>query len=639
MKKTLTLTTIVLSAIAMGAFLANALTARLTVSPGTLEKQIRELDMTGYDALQLSGVLNNADLITLRRLCGQDTMNHPLPRLIRYVDMKDVEFEKSGAPYFLRIEDHTFGIEDKQVIPGCLFYQTPVEKIVLPERLDSIGSYALWMTKLDSIVIPEGVKLHDRAIGYDSIATVLDVPAMDEATSPSYLYLPELHRAKYRAMDYMRSGSFSDMPNLEEIVFDGMIGHIDGYMIKNCPKLKRVTFNGPVFSTGGKIFAQDCPELEEIRFNGFVFNLGLVENPGCPKLKPYIINGAVYASADSTAVPASPLGTIASSESARKQIGGINNWLINAMGKKGFLKRVVMSQIEDWRTLLDTIGMKEEVAALDEGYLLHRNPDDDKTKLEILKESAPYKTYPGNEEVAFTYAEKDDSLLTRTREYFNLDSIAGDGDDISRIKNLMYWVHDLVRHDGSSSWPDCGFNIIDLHKVCQQENRGLNCRFMAMMLAEALLAEGIPARYVTCIPKAYDEDSDCHVINVAWSESLGKWVWVDPTFAAFVTDENGVMLNPAEVRERLRKNLPLQLNEDANWNHKEPQTKEDYLDYYMAKNLYIFQCNTMQQSEPEGKSSHPQGKSCILVPDGFEYPYKDIMISDETLFWQPPVKK
>jgi hypothetical protein len=51
-------------------------------------------------------------------------------------------------------------------------------------------------------------------------------------------------------------------------------------------------------------------------------------------------------------------------------------------------------------------------------------------------------------------------------------------------------------------------------------------------------------------------------------------------------DENGVMLSIAEVRERLRTDQPLQLNEDANWNNKSKQTKEYYLDTYMAKNLY-----------------------------------------------------
>lgn len=40
-----------------------------------------------------------------------------------------------------------------------------------------------------------------------------------------------------------------------------------------------------------------------------------------------------------------------------------------------------------------------------------------------------------------------DSNLVQLRKHFNLDSIAGSGDEISKIKNLLYWVHNIVPHD------------------------------------------------------------------------------------------------------------------------------------------------------------------------------------------------
>lgn len=161
---------------------------------------------------------------------------------------------------------------------------------------------------------------------------------------------------------------------------------------------------------------------------------------------------------------------------------------------------------------------------------------------------------------------------------------------------------------------------------------------MAISLAEALLAEGIPARYVTCQSKEWDTDNDCHVICTAWSESLGKWVWVDPTFAAYVTDENGTLLHPGEVRYRLQNDLPLILNKDANWNNRYTENKEYYLDEYMAKNLYIMSVNALNQVAPEGPSSHRQGKFVALVPAGSDYTNAHVMTTDEEWFWQPPVK-
>ena len=100
---------------------------------------------------------------------------------------------------------------------------------------------------------------------------------------------------------------------------------------------------------------------------------------------------------------------------------------------------------------------------------------------------------------------------------------------------------------------------------------------VAQMLTEVYLAMGFKARFVTCLPKDYV--SDCHVITTVYSNTLNKWLWVDPTFDAYVMDENGTMLSIAEVRERLREDKPLQLNDYANWNHKSKQTKEYYIDH------------------------------------------------------------
>jgi hypothetical protein len=54
-------------------------------------------------------------------------------------------------------------------------------------------------------------------------------------------------------------------------------------------------------------------------------------------------------------------------------------------------------------------------------------------------------------------------------------------------------------------------------------------------------------------------------------------------------NEKGEMLSIEEVRERLISDKTLILNPDANWNNQSAQTKEDYLENYMAKNLYILQ--------------------------------------------------
>lgn len=251
--------------------------------------------------------------------------------------------------------------------------------------------------------------------------------------------------------------------------------------------------------------------------------------------------------------------------------------------------------------------------------------------LYILKKSPEYNSDLPQKEFKFTYLEASDSNLVRIRRHFNLDSIAGKGDEISQIKNLMTWVHNRVRHDGNSSNP-ASKNAIDIINVCDTENRGVNCRMLATVLNECYLAMGFKSRFITCMPKEYI--NDCHVINAVYSDTLGKWLWMDPTFDAYVSDEKGDLLSIAEVRERLRAGKPLVLNEDANWNNEQKQTKEYYLDSYMAKNLYWL--TAAMHSGYNVETTRTAGGYVDLFPSGFSTSYKssEYLTTNDKLFWE-----
>ncbi|MFR9166850.1 MAG: TPR end-of-group domain-containing protein [Dysgonomonas sp.] len=189
-----------------------------------------------------------------------------------------------------------------------------------------------------------------------------------------------------------------------------------------------------------------------------------------------------------------------------------------------------------------------------------------------------------NENPQFTYQDKSAPELVELRNYFNLDSIAGNGDEVNQILSLMTWAHNKIKHDGHY-WTQIDLNAMNIYNHSVEENTGVNCRWLSIFLNECYLSMGFKSRYITCMPKD-SKDVDCHVINSVYSQSLGKWIWVDPTNNAYVMDENGNLLGISEVRQRLIKGEPLVLNKDANWNNQMKQTKEEYLDRYMAKNLY-----------------------------------------------------
>ncbi|OFZ56396.1 MAG: hypothetical protein A3D92_04515 [Bacteroidetes bacterium RIFCSPHIGHO2_02_FULL_44_7] len=238
------------------------------------------------------------------------------------------------------------------------------------------------------------------------------------------------------------------------------------------------------------------------------------------------------------------------------------------------------------------------------------------TYLDILRGAATYNREVNSGIPAFTYQAASNPHLMSLRAALNLDSIAGNGDEISQIKNLMHWIHDLVPHDGSHENPEVK-NAMSLIQQCKKEERGLNCRGLATVLNECYLAMGIPSRFVTCMPKDSIFD-DCHVINMVYSKQLNKWIWMDPTHDAFVMDEKGNLLGLEEVRFRLIEGLPLVLNPSANWNNQVQTVKEFYLDEYMAKNLYRFECPLSSEYDFETRKRGKEVKYMELIPlDGY----------------------
>lgn len=256
--------------------------------------------------------------------------------------------------------------------------------------------------------------------------------------------------------------------------------------------------------------------------------------------------------------------------------------------------------------------------------------------LSVLKSAAPYSHEYTDSLPRFSYQSAEDMRLKNVKEFFSLDEVAGDGDEISKILNLLRFVHDSIRHDGGN-YALCEFDAIDIYNYHKSTGKGVNCRHLAIALNEMYLSMGIPSRYVTCIPKD-PNDQDCHVINVVWSSQLKKWIWVDPTFYAYVTDENGTLLGIAEVRERLIDGRTLVLNEDANWNHESQQTKEHYLENYMAKNLYYIECVTENRFNPESRYRDTGSSYVKLVPSDEKEESSERMVftHDADYFWQAP---
>ena len=222
----------------------------------------------------------------------------------------------------------------------------------------------------------------------------------------------------------------------------------------------------------------------------------------------------------------------------------------------------------------------------------------------------------------FEYINPNNKYLVEVRQYFKLDSVAGAGDELSKIKNILTYIHNTIKHDGNHESP-AGSNIIKWAEACKGGARGLHCGGLAHVLKDCYLSMGFKARHISGLPKKYI--GECHSINVVYSNTLDKWIWVDPTNNAWVMDENGIMLSVQEVRERLRDGRPVILNEEANWNNQQKITKEYYLDSYMAKNLYSIKADDVLL--------------CPSDPNAENFFQAKYVVNDDAWFWQSPYQE
>ena len=201
----------------------------------------------------------------------------------------------------------------------------------------------------------------------------------------------------------------------------------------------------------------------------------------------------------------------------------------------------------------------------------------------------------------FTYQDPSDSNLVELRKTYNLEQVAGQGDEISRIINLMQWVNETVHWDGKAPSPS-PYNALHLLKVCKDSNRAVNCRMMATILNEVYLSMGFKSRHISCLPKNA-EDRDSHVTNIVYSETLDKWIYMDPSFAVYYKDKDGMLLNHAEIREAIIKGDSLVVCIDASENGRPYSGGVSGYKRYMTKNLYRFSCPVSSEFGYESRKS------------------------------------
>ena len=213
-------------------------------------------------------------------------------------------------------------------------------------------------------------------------------------------------------------------------------------------------------------------------------------------------------------------------------------------------------------------------------------------------------------QINFTYDLYRRDLYIDIIEEFGLDELTAGHDDIELMRVLLDWVKDNFRHDGASGMPH-NRDAISIIEYMRENPGGINCRGLAILLAEVLRLYGIEAKHITAYPP--ENDHPVHVVTHAFSRDLKQWIMLDPAFRIYLTDEDGNFMNLYTLRRAFAEGTPLVANANAG-NNNNTFNMQDYKDFMSD---YLFRFSTDTNFTFGSDNTGPGNSHFMLMPVGF----------------------
>jgi len=248
-------------------------------------------------------------------------------------------------------------------------------------------------------------------------------------------------------------------------------------------------------------------------------------------------------------------------------------------------------------------------------------------------------------EVVFHYAEPTEENLTKLRDQYDLETVAGQGSEIDRIINLTSWVYRLAEHANEPAIPAERNAFAFIHQATV-ERQQINCYMKTVILNEAYLSMGFCSRHTHLLPHSHEE-RESHFVTSVYSCTLEKWILMDPDFGVYVTDENGGILGVMEIRRRLISGEPLKVQRPGKsrleiaWrNVHDVIDGADYL-WFLSEFIFKIRCPKYSMF---AQDTQPIREYFELIPDGYrpellgksqftDQGKKIYFINDANAFW------
>ena len=235
----------------------------------------------------------------------------------------------------------------------------------------------------------------------------------------------------------------------------------------------------------------------------------------------------------------------------------------------------------------------------------------------------------------FSY-DTDNPKIKIVIDRYGLRYVAGDGDQFCRVTNIMSWLRDKVSYNGMTKvHPDYDSWSLLEYAFGKPEN-GLNCRMLATLLVELLLGLGMKSRIVS-LHSITPYDADNHVVTLIWHDELRKWIFVDPSFTAYFLSDNGVLMNPLDLRNAMADGKRFQCFYGVPFGGIEEGAEERFLSY-MSKNLFCMHSPLKTTFGSEYAIDNEQ-RWVYVSPIGFDYKNRERLSISWRCTTQPEIKQ
>ncbi len=219
---------------------------------GTLKEQLGD-NYKQITDLTISGELNGTDIKTLWEMAEK----------MQSLDMGGVRIVEGGGNYWF--DGIKLCYTEDDVFPDyCLMSFNNLTKLVLPSGVKRIGTRSINCPKLESLDVPQHVKIIDTYAFYSCI-------------SLRKITLPE-------GLTTLHDAVFMGCSSLESINLPSSLEHIGAFAFYNCSSLKELHLPETVRTIGGWAFS-GCSSLQYVNIPKSCESIGMSLFDGCKNLQ------------------------------------------------------------------------------------------------------------------------------------------------------------------------------------------------------------------------------------------------------------------------------------------------------------------------------------------------------------------